>query len=42
MISDDMGVIIEELGVSTVSDKMNITECIYFNLLDSQYINLSL
>ena len=40
--SDDMGVIIEELGVSTISDKMNITECIYFNLLDSQYINLSL
>ncbi|WP_118842017.1 hypothetical protein [Haemophilus haemolyticus] len=40
--SDDMGVIIEELGVSTVSDKMSITECIYFNLLDSLYINLSL
>ena len=40
--SDDMGIVIDELGISTVSDKMNITECIYFYLVDSLYINICL
>ena len=40
--SDGMGIVIDELGVSTVSDKMNITECIYFHLTDSLYINICL
>lgn len=40
--SDEMGIVIDELGVSTVSDKINITECIYFYLVDSLYINICL
>lgn len=39
--SDDMGIVIDELGVSTISNNKNLTECIYFDLGCLLYINVS-
>ena len=36
-----MGIVIDELGVSTVSNNKNLTECIYFDLGCLLYINVS-